>query len=119
MDEQSLSATILRRQVGDFINLKSLDVDLKTAMEYIAMMDASGMSNAVLSTQYIERTLQRKDATMVTAIYLYCNWRVWRTYESNERLARTYQAFCDKIDTSIFDEWKNTEQLAYFIRETD
>lgn len=119
MTSQGLNATVLQMQVGDFANIKPLNKELEDAMGYIAFMEISGAGGAVLSVQSVKRYLAQKDATMVTAIYLYCNWRVWRVYKTNEPLAQDYQKVCDEIDGAIFDDWKGTEQLAYFIRETD
>ena len=118
---EDFGAALLRRQVGEYTNIKHLDNKLEEDMEYIAFMDASGMAMTygVLTQEYIKKALKDKRKHIITAIYLYSNWRVWRVYKSDEKLARKYQKICDMIDALIFDEWKGTEQLKYFIRETD
>ena len=115
-----IGAMILRSQVGEYTNIKHLDNKLESKMEYIAFMDASGMAfKGVLSNEYIDKALEQKQKEIITAIYLYSNWRVWRVYKDNDKLARDYQKVCDYIDSKVFDAWKNTDELGYFIRETD
>lgn len=116
-----LGADILREQVGDYTNIKNLDNDLEDLMEYIAMTDSIGYALPIgaLSKQAISTALKKKNKVHITAAYLYCNWRVWKLYKTDEKWAQRYQEVCDHIDALIFDEWKGTKQLEYFIRETD
>ena len=73
-----IGAMILRSQVGEYTNIKHLDNKLESKMEYIAFMDASGMAfKGVLSNEYIDKALEQKQKEIITAIYLYSNWRVW------------------------------------------
>lgn len=116
-----LGADILREQVGDYTNIKNLDNDLEDMMKYLAMTDSIGyaLSIGALSKQAIGTALKKKDKEHITAAYLYCNWRVWKLYKTDEKWAQCYQEVCDHIDALVFDEWKGTKQLEYFIRETD
>lgn len=120
-NEEDFGAALLRQQVGEYTNIKHLDNKLEDTMKYIAFMDASSMALTfgVLSKQSIDNAITKKNKEHITAAYLYCNWRVWKLYKTDEKLAQRYQKVCDHIDALIFDEWKGTKQLEYFIRETD
>ena len=120
-NEEDFGAALLRQQVGEYTNIKHLDNKLEDKKKYIAFMDASSMALTfgVLSKQSIDNAITKKNKEHITAAYLYCNWRVWKTYKTNEKLAQRYQEVCDHIDALVFDEWKGTKQLEYFIRETD
>ena len=113
---------MIRDMVGDYTNMKNLDKNLEGAMYEIATLDKLiGYEQTVPAAKkiWIPKWLEHKNKSFITAAYLYYNWRVWATYKQNEEMARAYQSVCDAIDDKIFDEWHNTEELNYFIRETD
>lgn len=120
-DEGDIGAALLRQQVGDYTNMKNLDNDLESMMEFIAMTDSIGyaLTNGALSKHAISTALKQKNEVHITAAYLYCNWRVWKIYKIDKEWAQRYQDVCDHIDALVFDEWKGTEELKYFVRETD
>lgn len=120
-DGEDIGAALLRQQVGDYTNIKNLDNNLESMMEFIAMTDSIGfaLTHGALSKQAIKTALEQKNEVHITAAYLYCNWRVWKIYKINKEWAQRYQDVCDHIDALVFDEWKGTEELKYFVRETD
>lgn len=112
---------ILRGQVGDYTAMKPLSATLNKQMQIIALYDSFSPAAEcpLFDNRNIEQQIKLKNQYFITAAYLYCNWRVWAVYKRDEKMAREYQKVCDMIDATIFDEWKGTEKLKYFIRETD
>lgn len=113
---------MLQQAVGDYTGMKHLEGKLHEEMQKLALGEI--MHNAVVgddseTRKYVQDCLKHKKKYELTALYLYCNWRVWRLYKEREDLAMLYQKVCDFIDGVIFSEWKDTDELAYFIRETD
>lgn len=113
---------MLQQAVGDYTGMKHLEDRLHEEMQKLALGEL--MNNCVVgdageTRKYVQGCLKHKKKYELTALYLYCNWRVWRLYKEREDLAMQYQKICDFIDGVIFSEWKDTDELAYFIRETD
>lgn len=113
---------MLQQAVGDYTSMKHLEGKLHEEMQKLALGEI--LHNAVIGNgsetrKYVQHCLKHKLKYELTALYLYCNWRVWRLYKEREDLAMHYQKICDFIDGVIFGEWKDTDELAYFIRETD
>lgn len=107
---------------GDYRDMKGLTQRQEQVMFHILTDDTCWKTKSntrTFSEEYILNRLQQKDEMFITMLYLYCNWRVWRTYECNLELAKKYQKICDFIDARVFEEWSGTEALQYFIRETD
>lgn len=117
----SVAEVILRGMVGDYTEMKPLDAETHLSMQMFAMRDVAtpAKNNKYLSEEALDKALKDKNKFYITAAYLYSNWRVWATYKQNADLAREYQDITDYIDDHIFDAWRGTEELQYFIRETD
>lgn len=113
---------MLIERCGNYTDMKGLTEKQVQQMWQFIMNDTCALNIQkinIFSEQYILLKLQQKDKNFITMLYLYCNWRAWHTYKNKPELAREYQDICDFIDARIFDDWRNTEELQYFIRETD
>ena len=94
--------------------------EVQAQMLAVSLADYLGDYEAVTFTDdYIDNILKKDDQPeLATGAYIYFNWRVFAVYENNIKLAKAYQALCDKIDDYIFEHWKK-ESVNYFVRETD
>ena len=111
---------VLRSLVGNYEEMKPLTAEQELVMCAIAMHDVeSGLCGRPLGDGEMDCVMKHlRDVTYVTMLYLYCNWRVWMTYENDEELARKYQSVCDEIDGYIFDNY-DKDSINYFVKETD
>lgn len=101
--------------------MKELDRDMEMMMNALALWDyESGMDAKKFRKSIdLDKFMKRMQNEMaVTCAYLYCNWRVWATYDHDEELADAYQDICDEIDGYVFDNW-DVKKLEYFVKETD
>lgn len=107
----------LSKAVNDEL-FDEMDEHVQAQMLAVVLADYLCDFDVPFDEHYIDSTLKNDDPGLATGLYLYCNWRVWATYASDEELAKKYQAVCDNIDDKIFDQWKG-EKLDYFIKQTD
>lgn len=120
-DASGVAEVILRGLVGNYTEMKPLDAETHLSMQMFAMRDVAtpAKNNKYFSEEMLKNALKDKNKYYITAAYLFCNWRVWATHKQNEDLAREYQEITDYIDNHVFDAWHGTQELMYFIRETD
>lgn len=60
------------------------------------------------------------DIKYITELALCLNWKVWRWYESDIRLAKLYQDAYDKLYDKVCEKYKNKDkELSYFFRTLD
>ena len=110
-----------RYQLGKAVNdelFDEMDEQVQAQMLAVVLCDYVTDFEAPFTHDYIDKVLGDDDPGLATGLYIYCNWRVFATYNSDEELAKKYQAVCDYIDSKIFDQWEG-EKLAYFIKQTD
>lgn len=114
------AVAMLHGLVGHYEEMKPLTEDQEIVMCAIAQADIqSGFSGRPLSDANFNHIVKEDKFTLFTTmLYLYCNWRVWMTYDHDEELARKYQSVCDDIDDYIFNNY-DKESIAYFVKETD
>ena len=60
----------------------------------------------------------KTDYKMLTELVMALNWKIWRWYESNDKLARVYNELWEKADAYATENLKG-EELSYFYRTTD
>lgn len=113
-NEQLLQAMI--GGVGDLDWFTSDQVD--ALYEIVAKDMMGGDNNKELLNIMDDFMKKQKSSTMTAMLYIYCNWRVWKTYNDNEELAKKYQVICDNIDDYIFDNW-DEGLTSDFLRITD
>lgn len=114
------AVAMLHGLVGNYEDMKPLTQEQEAMMCALALNDIeSGFSGRVLSDKSFDRIVKKdKFVPFVTVLYLYCNWRVWATYQHDKKLAQKYQSVCDDIDGYIFDNYPK-EDIRYFVKETD
>lgn len=112
----------LDQLIGNYKEIKPNNDRLDQELRAIALADImTNLSGKLFGDNYdsLDKMMKEmKDEHMTTSAYLYCNWRVWREYKYNEKLAKSYQKICDYIDDYVFDNWPKNK-VEYFVRETD
>ena len=119
-DQYQKSKAILKGLVGDYTELVEPDTAQEARLCAIAYHDErSGLIGEPMTSEKLDELMKHeKDYQFITDYYLYCNWRVWATYQHNKELAKKYQAICDTIDDYVFDNWTE-EMISYFVQKTD
>ena len=112
------SREILSNVVNDEL-FDTLDGRVQSVMLSVALMDyVTDLEANSLSEGYLKHVLEDKEPAYATAVYIYCNWRVWAVHSTDEKLARKYQAICDKIDDYVFEHW-DKKNVSFFVEQTD
>ena len=113
-----ISRGILSNIVNDEL-FDELDPRIQAVMLSSALCDyATDLKANAFTEGYLKHILEDKEPVYATAVYIYCNWRVFATYKSDEELAHKYQAICDRIDDYVFDHWSK-ENVRFFVEQTD
>ena len=60
----------------------------------------------------------KTDYKMLTELVMVLNWKIFRWYKSNDKLARVYNDLWEKADIYATENLKG-EELSYFYRTTD
>lgn len=111
---RDILANVVNDELFDELDPRVQAVMLSSALcDYITDLKADAFTEG-----YLKHVLEEKEPAYATAVYIYCNWRVFATYKSDEKLARKYQAVCDKIDDYVFDHWSK-ENIRFFVEQTD
>ena len=55
---------------------------------------------------------------MLTELVMVLNWKIFRWYKRNDKLAMVYNELWEKADTYAIENLKG-EELSYFYRTTD
>lgn len=107
-------AEVVNDELFDTLNPAVQAVMLSTALlDYMTGLDAQPFTKG-----YLDHVLEDKEPAYATAVYIYCNWRVWAVHNMDEKLAHKYQAVCDKIDDYVFEHWSK-DSIGFFVEQTD
>ena len=113
---------LARYYLGKAVNDEMFDTlhpNVQGAMLAAVLGDAvTDFKAEPFKTGYVDKVLNNDEPYSATAVYIYCNWRVWATYQTDKKLAQEYQAVCDKMDDYIFEHWSK-EDKQFFIQQTD
>lgn len=60
----------------------------------------------------------KTDYKMLTELVMVLNWKIFRWYKSNDKLAMVYNELWEKADAYAIENLKG-EELSYFYRTTD
>lgn len=118
--EYDISKALLKGLVGDYTELVGTENEQEARLCAIAFHDErSGLVGKPVPDEALDTLMkEEKDYKFITDYYLYCNWRVWATYNHNKKLAAEYQKICDTIDGYVFDNW-DKDMVSYFVEKTD
>lgn len=90
---------------------------ISTFYEDFSIADSFGVS-AIRDTFNRAFENWKTDYKMLTELVMVLNWKIWRWYKSNDKLAMVYNELWEKADTYAIENLKG-EELSYFYRTTD